>query len=336
MKNIGLDFVVLDNRLSGSFDIFANDITDMLTYGNTSALDIMGSKPINYGHIRRHGWDATITSQNIVKHDFNWSSTLTLSRYKAYWIEREPNYTYGNDYQIRENEPTSISYFYETDGFILPDKSNMPSYQPEGWQDPGQPVIVDQNGDGTITIDDIVHKDGFPTLYLGFGNTFQYKNWDLDIFMYSQLGVVKGNTLSSWSSINDIYNAERNQSIYVKDIYHSTDNYKDAKYPGIANALMASAPLPGNCGTDLGREKADFLRVRNITLGYNFNTRRLGIGNVCNALRLYFDVQNPFTFTSFRVFDPEINTYGNAGGKANGGEYPMTRSWSFGLKVSFN
>ena len=154
--------------------------------------------------------------------------------------------------------------------------------------------------------------------------------------MYAQLGVVKGNTLSTWSSINDIYNAERNQSIYVKDIYHSTDNYQNAKYPGIAQALMASAPLPGNCGTDLGREKADFLRVRNITLGYNFNTRRMGIGNVCNSLRLYVDVQNPFTFTSFRVFDPEINTHGNSGGKANGGEYPMTRSWSIGLKVSFN
>lgn len=336
MKDAGLDFVILDNRVSGSFDYFVNDITDMLTYGNTSPLDIFASQPINYGHIRRQGWDASLNTQNIVKHDFTWSSSLTLSRNRAYWIEREPNYTYGNEYQIRRHEPTSISYFYETDGFILPDKSNMPDTQPEGWRDPGQPIIVDKNGDGKITIEDIVHKEGFPKLYLGFGNTFTYKNWDLDIFMYSQLGVVKGNTLSTWASISDIYNGERNQSIYVKDIYHSTDNYKHAKYPGIANALMASSPLPGNCGTDLGREKADFLRVRNITLGYNFNTRQMGnFWKNISALRLYFDVQNPFTFTKFRVFDPEINTWGNAGGKANGGEYPMTRTWSLGLKVSF-
>lgn len=332
MKNVGIDFVLFDNRVSGSFDYFANDVTDMLTYGNTPALSMFTRQPINYGHLRRHGWDATINTQNIVKSSFSWSSSLTFSRYRAYWLEREPNYTY-NEYQIRENEPTSISYFYKTDGFINADKSNMPASQPEGWRNPGQPIIVDKNGDGTITIDDIYHQEGFPTIYFGFGNTFTYKNWDLDVFMYSQLGVVKRNAIRSWIVLSDIYGAARNFSTIVKDIYHSTENPDEAKYPGIADALN-STPLPGSCGTDIGRDKADFLRIRNITLGYNFNTRNWkGAGRYIHGLRVYFDAQNPFTFTNFEIFDPEIDSAGR--GRSAGGQYPMIRTFSLGLKATF-
>ena len=330
MKNIGVDFVFLDNRISGNLDFFMNDITDQLTYGNTAALSMFSSQPINFGHVRRQGWDATINTQNIVKKDFTWSSYLTLSRYRAYWIEREPNYSYS-PYQIRHHEATNISYFYKTDGFILPDKSNMPATQPEGWQYPGMPIIVDKNGDGEITMDDIYHKEGFPKIYFGFGNTFTYKNWDLDIFMYSQLGVVKGDPIRNWISFP--YAGDLNVATEIKKVYNSSTNYKNAKYPGVANSL-AGATLPEGCGTDIGRDNADFLRVRNITLGYNFNTKKFGrLSQYISALRIYADAQNPFTFTHFKTFDPEINSWGS--GKAAGGEYPMIRTFTLGVKATF-
>ena len=92
--------------------------------------------------------------------------------------------------------------------------------------------------------------------------------------------------------------------------------------------------LPGGVGTDVYYQNANFLRVRNITLGYTFDARTLGsLSKYIQAIRLYADAQNPFTFTSFDNFDPEVQTGGGyKGGKA---EYPMTRTFSLGLKVQF-
>ena len=77
------------------------------------------------------------------------------------------------------------------------------------------------------------------------------------------------------------------------------------------------------------------MRVRNITLGYNFTNKQLGVlGKFINTIRVYADLQNPFTFTSFRYFDPEVQT-GNASNKGSNAEYPVARAYTLGLKVSF-
>ena len=96
---------------------------------------------------------------------------------------------------------------------------------------------------------------------------------------------------------------------------------------------QANVTLPGGAGTDIGYENSSFVRVRNITLGYQFERNNLGLfGKYVSGLRLYVDVQNPFTFTSFKGFDPEVVTGGGyKGGKA---EYPMTRTYSVGLNLT--
>lgn len=157
MKNIGLDFSLLNDRVSGSFDYFWNDITDMLGYANSNGLSMFGSYPINGAHIRRYGWDATLNTVNITTKDFKWTSILTLSHTNAIWKERMPNHTY-NEYQIRKDEPVNARYYYRTNGLVNLDKSNMPSYQPEAYQKPGCPIIVDLNGDGQITVEDVDMK----------------------------------------------------------------------------------------------------------------------------------------------------------------------------------
>ena len=331
MKNIGLDFSILDNRVSGSFDYFVNDVTNMLGTANTSGLSMFSTYPINGGHIRRYGWDASINTVNISNPEFKWESVLTLSHYNSIWKERFPNYDYS-EYQIREDEPVNALYFYRTDGIVNTDKSNMPSYQPEGFQYPGCPIIKDLNGDGAITVDDVDMVNVVPKIYWGFGNTFYYKNFDLNIFVYSQLGLKKYNYAYDWSDPRELANQTTNQGTIINRVY-SYETNPDGDLPGIAYRL-SSASLPGSCGTDVYYKDASFLRVRNITLGYTFNAKNLGsLKNYINSLRLYVDAQNPFTFTSFETFDPEVQTGGSyKGGKA---EYPMTRTFSFGLKVQF-
>ncbi|GHT30502.1 SusC/RagA family TonB-linked outer membrane protein [Bacteroidia bacterium] len=331
MKNAGIDFYLFKDRISGSLDVFQNDITDMLGTANTAGLSMFSRYPINGAHQRRAGWDATLNTKNILQRNFSWSSVLTLTRYNSQWIERMPNYDY-NTYEKRGKVTTNARYYYEIDGYINMDKSNMPASQPASAQYPGYPIIVDQNGDGEITIDDIVMEDNTPKLYLGFGNTFNYRNWDLDVFVYSQLGVHKHNYALDWAIPTDLSNENSNSNLYAKRIWNSQTN-PDGTLPGIA-ASLASVTLPGGAGTDARFQDASFLRVRNITLGYNFKGRSLGaVGKVISNARIYIDAQNPFILTKFEGFDPEVYSGGDyKGGKA---EYPQTGTYSVGLRISF-
>ncbi|HZL10332.1 MAG TPA: SusC/RagA family TonB-linked outer membrane protein [Prolixibacteraceae bacterium] len=330
MKNIGIDFSILKDKVWGSFDVFQNDITDMLGSANTAGLSMFGTYPINGAHLQRKGWDATVNSKNLQTEDFLWTTILTLSRYNSLWIERMPNYDY-NAYEIQGKVASNARYFYQTSGIINADMSNMPSSQPAAAQKPGYPIIVDQNNDGEITIDDIKMSNEVPKLYFGFGNTFNYKKFDLDIFLYSQLGVNKYNYARDWASSIKLANSISNSNSFAFDMWNSQTN-PNGTQPGIAWDL-ASVTLPGSAGTDIGYQNASFVRVRNITLGYNISGRILGaIGQYVSNIRIYIDAQNPLTFTKFEGFDPEVYTGGGyKGGKA---EYPQTRTFSAGVKIT--
>ena len=97
---------------------------------------------------------------------------------------------------------------------------------------------------------------------------------------------------------------------------------------------MKTVSLPGNALTNADIQNASFVRVRNITFGYNLSGQKLGdIDKYISNIRLFVDVQNPFLFTNFDGFDPEINTGG--GSLKAKAEYPQTRTYSFGAKITF-
>ena len=96
---------------------------------------------------------------------------------------------------------------------------------------------------------------------------------------------------------------------------------------------MRSDALPGNAGWDLSRQDASFVRVRNITFGYNIAGSKLGpaLSKHIDSARVFFDAQNPFIFTTFSGVDPEIYI-GNSSSPAG---YPMIRTFSLGAKINF-
>lgn len=335
MKNIGLDFSILKDKIWGSLDFFRNDVTNLLGTAPTSLLNMYGYRPINGGHYKRTGVELSLNTLNIQTPHFKWTSSLALSHYNAYWIERMPNFDYKK-YQKRENEPMNAYYYYKTIGVINEDRSNMPDSQrslPREAQLPGYPIIDDRNGDGKIDIDDIYMDNTLPKVYYGFGNTFTYKNFDLDVYMYGQLGVKKFNSThaSNCSAANLASGTlASNPTDYAYSIWNSQIN-SNGTVPGIASSK--SVALPENAPINTFWEKASFLRVRNITLGYNWDTRKLAFlkGNIQN-IRLFVDFQNPFTLTKFEGDDPEITT---AAGNLGHGQYPQLRVYSFGAKISF-
>ena len=335
MKNIGLDFSIFRDRIWGSVDVFRNDVTHLLGTAPTELLGMHGTRPINGGHYKRTGVDVSLNSLNLQTHDFKWTSQITMSHYNAVWIERMPNYDYQK-YQKRKNEPMNAFYYYKTTDIIDVDKSNMPESQrslgPAACM-PGYPIVEDKNGDGIIDVNDSYMDNMLPKLYFGFGNTFTWKNFDLDIFMYGQLGVKKWNDAYSYSA--DAGNLSRgvdahNVGIYSYNIWNTQTNM-NGHFPGIA--ISKSVALPENLGFDYTRENASYVRVRNITLGYNLGPKELSIfKGYIRGIRVFVDFQNPLTFTKYKGYDPEINT---SSSNLTGGQYPQMRVYSIGAKLTF-
>ena len=334
MKNVGIDFYLFKNRFWGSIDVFRNDVTDLLGEAPGEPLSMVGMRPVNYGHYYRSGVDVALNSVNVRTADgFTWSSMLTLTHYNMYWLERTENYDY-QEYQIRDREPMNANYFYHVTGIINADRSNMPESQLSlgaNSQMPGYPIIEDRNSDGVIDINDIYMDDVLPKISIGFGNTFTYKNFDLDIFLYGQFGATKYNYAFQWANANSLaYSPPQNSNQFAYLIWNSQTN-TEGTLAGIATSK--SDPLPGNAGWDLGRQDASFVRVRNITLGYNLDGSLLGnvLSKRVENIRIYVDFQNPFTFSKFSGVDPEIYT-GNSSSPAG---YPMIRSYTIGAKFNF-
>ena len=334
MKYIGLDFHLLKDRVWGSVDVFRNDVTELLGEAPGEPLSMVGTRPVNYGHYYRAGWDATLNTVNIKNlGGFTWSSIITLTQYNMYWVERTENYDF-QEYQVRENEPMNANYFYHVSGIINSDRSNMPESQyslDETWQMPGCPIIEDKSGDGVIGLEDIYLDDTLPKISIGFGNTFTYKNFDLDIFLYGQFGSTRYNYAMNWAFPGTLaYSPPQNSNQFAYELWNSQTR-ENGTLPGIASTKTTA--LPGNAGTDLRRQDASFVRVRNITFGYNLNGKYLGkvLSKRIDGIRLFLDVQNPFIFTKFSGVDPEIYI-GNGSSPAG---YPMTRTFSIGAKFNF-
>jgi TonB-linked SusC/RagA family outer membrane protein len=321
-KNLGLDFGFLGERISGSFDIFSDDLTRLITNVNTPMLSQIPTAPINSGHRVRQGWELGINTVNLRKASFEWTSLITLSRTKLRWEERFAN-TFLRGWQ-NEQDLVNSYYVFKTDG-ILDGVKTIPEWQPAGARQPGSPIFVDRNGDNKIDTMDLYRIDPDPKFALGFGNTFRYKGFDLGLMFYGQVGGKATTPAAAWSSAVDFVVGSQNGVRELNEVW-STANPTGIR-PGVAYNESALG-LPA--GTDIGLQSTNFVRCRNITLGYTFQSGNLT--RYVSNLRLYVDVQNAFIITDFKYVDPEISVTSVKGGPA---PYPMARTYSFGVRANF-
>ena len=328
MKNIGMDLTMFKNRVSLSLDLFRDDVTRLITYASTDPLGFLATEPINGAHQVRKGWDITLDTKNYKSDKFNWSTTLNLSHVDFRWKNRFPNYvqsTYQGVPYTGIQDPVNSIYAFKTNG-IIQIGQEVPAYQPAKASFPGSPIFVDNNNDGVIDGKDIVRFNASPDINIGLGNTFNYGDFDLSVFFYGQFGAYGNNQLLSWTNPLRIVTKDQAGIREINQVW-STSN-TDGKYPGVSyNESSLALPV----GTDVRIQKRDFVRCRNITLGYNFNSKVLK--NYIKDLRFYVDIQNPFVFTKFEIGDPEVDSQGNSAGLA--APYPMVRTCSLGINVNF-
>lgn len=324
MTNIGLDFSLLKSRISGSVDLFKDDNPNLI-YGNapTAPLASIQTYPVNAGHQVRKGYEIALNTVNVKSGIFEWTSVLNISHYRHTWVER-PEYE-GLQSYIKDTDPVRAIYVYETDG-ILQVGDTPGNYQPSNARQPGSPLFIDRDGNDSLNNGDVMMYSMDPKIILGFGNQFTMKNWDLGIFFYGQFGAWDWNNSYAWADPLAFVNGTQNGSQDIKNVW-STKN-PDGFLPGIA---YNESSLGLSAGVDTWLDKKDFVRCRNITLGYTFNIPALK--KVVPNLRLYLDAQNPFIFTQYKGGDPEISFPKPRVSAA--APYPMTSTYSIGVNATF-
>ncbi|MFT2008520.1 TonB-dependent receptor [Pontibacter sp. 13R65] len=316
--NLGLDFAFFNNRISGSFDIFRKTAKDLLDVIPLPSNNAVGFQYANVGTTRSDGVELSLNFVNI-EGPLSWTTTFNISSYKNYWVERNPVTPLAP--YIEEGDRIREIYGWKTDG-IINNVEDIPAHMPNARL--GNVKYVDVNNDGKLDIDDVVKLgSNDPRFNLGLGNTFIYKNFDLNFFFYGFLGREIFNNYSGFYDpmLLGIQNA-RNTLVGIRNLW-TADN-PNGTLPGIANNPYAGANASGN--SDFYLEKGGFVRLKNITLGYNIPISIFGASRPISAARVFVDMQNVAVFTKYRGYDPEFT-------QAN--PYPQALSTTFGLNVTF-
>lgn len=311
--NIGLDYGLFNNRINGSIEVFRRDATDLLSSVPLPANNAVNRFNTNLGATRSEGIEFSLNSRN-TQGALKWETSFNISRYSNRYLERNP-YIALQPYQ-RADDPLNIVYGWKTNG-ILKDLKDKPSYMPNARL--GNIVYVDNNNDGKLDVNDVVvlgNRD--PKWIFGLGNTFSYKNIDLNIFMYGRIRQYMSNNLSGFYSPGRIDVADAlNTLVDIKKVW-SADN-TGGTLPGVAaNAYSGSNPSGSN---DFYQQNVNFLRLRNITLGYTLNTKK-----IIRSARLFIDVQNLALLSNYKGYDPEIT-------ETN--PYPQNLSSTIGVNINF-
>jgi TonB-linked SusC/RagA family outer membrane protein len=327
--NLGLDFGLFNDRITGTFEVYDKTISDLLSYKPLPSFSIVNSVASNVGKTQSRGFEFTLKTINIQSNDFSWITDFNIAHYKDTWKERDPEVVKTLPKFVGLNDPIRAIYGYETDG-ILQIGETVPAAMP-GLQ-PGMVKVKDSNGydangnltgqpDGQLNSADAVYLgNADPGYSYGFGNTFKYKRFDLNIFMYGMFDRVKYNDdmavaydLSSkmgafgWNALD-----------MVKDRWAS-DNTSGKNPSGLINPY-------GSYTGNFFREKADFLKCRNITLGYTMTKDMFPNQKIFESLRLSIDAQNLFVVTPYSGIDPELSSFI---------AYPAQTSIILGLNVTF-
>ena len=320
--NIGIDFGLLNNRINGNIDFYTSTTTDLLLQRNLAKISGYSNVYMNMGKTANKGLEVTINSKNIVTKDFTWGTNLVWS-----WNKNEIKDLYGDEKSDIGNrwfigEPISVIYDYEMVGIWQKDeieRGDHLKWDPQA--QPGDVKLRDVNGDGKIDPNDdkTIQGQTTPKWIGGLTNTFTYKNLSLSIFIQTVQGLKRNNSLLAMAS------DEMGRRNSTTEIGYWTESNPSNEYRSLSktsNRWGYGFPCD-----------ASFTRIKDITLSYQFPAQITNALRI-SALTVYASARNLATFTSWKGWDPESDiTQRGWGGYEN--NYPMTKSYVFGLNVTF-
>ncbi len=312
--NVGFDFAILKNRITGSLDVFNRNTEDLL-YNYTAQQPPFVRDRIftNVGTMSSKGVEFQISASAVQTKDFTYGFDLagsTLNNkltklssdvFKVNWITYYGLPSPGNlGDAFRLTQGGSPGNFYGKRFAGFNEDGKWLFYKADGTT--GRSTELSDNDLGVI-------GNGTPDFQLSLNNRFTYKNFDLTILFRGKFGF-------------DILN--------LKELYFGNKKW-------LPNNLLKTAVTKHNelnddpQYSDYYLEKGDFVKLDNLTLGYTFNLKSQYIRN----LRLYGSARNVFTITGYSGVDPEVNDTGFESGVDKRDYYPLTTSVTFGLSVGF-
>lgn len=320
--NIGVDFGILNNRINGNIDFYTSSTTGLLLKRNLPKISGYSDVYMNMGKTANKGLEVTINSKNIVTKDFIWGTSLVWS-----WNQNKIKDLYGDGKDDIGNRwfighPISVIYDYEMEGIWQEDEIERGDHLNQDPQaQPGDVKLRDIDGDHKITPegDKTIQGQTTPKWTAGLTNTITYKGFTLSVFIQTAQGQKINNSLLAMAADEQ---GRRNSTTEVG--YWTAENR--------SNEYRSLSKTSNRWGYGFPRN-ASYTRIKDVTLSYVFPavvTNALHI----NALTAYVSGRNLYTFTSWKGWDPEANiTQRGWSGYEN--NYPMTKSFVFGLNVTF-
>jgi TonB-linked SusC/RagA family outer membrane protein len=341
--NLGLDFVLLSHRLTGTIDLYESNTFNVIMDENIPSITGYPVITANIGKLRNRGIEIAISSVNIQTKDFRWTTDVNWSKNKEEWV----NLVNGKQDMVGNNwfigQPVQVFRTYQVAGLwqnTASDLAEIAKWAANGYTfAPGQYKPVEQ-GTPNYKLEDndkVIRGTVRPKWIAGLTNTFSYKNFELSAFIYARIGQSYFSSLQPGGSTGGSYVG------YVRTMdinnFWSADN-PNAKWPQLTTNPKAS-------NADVNRatfiNDGSFVSVRNIALSYNFQPNVLDKLKI-KRLQIYAQVLNPFLFGGAVVkagINPDdtngwtsVNSVGDPTGGSNNNTM-IIRSWVFGVRVNF-
>lgn len=338
--DIGLDLKLFDSKVSIVTDYFSDTRKDLLipnipVSGITGVYAPGASAPtVNAGTVKNSGIEFAIDYKNKFSENFslNLGYNVTFLENKVLEVNNGTGFIEGGSFGVGQPAPSRmevglpIGYFYgyKTNG-VFQNQTEINAHPSQialgANAAPGDIRYADVNGDGVIDTKDRTNLGNpIPKATMGFNLQLSYKNLDFAVYTFASVG-------------NDMV---RNYERTLSDANRL--NYVLGRWTGEGTSFSTPRVTTGastnNVFSDYYVEDASYLRIQNIQLGYTLNstvTEKAGI----TKLRLYTGVNNLYTFTKYRGFDPGASNGAPIGGGIDYGFYPTPRTYLLGLNINF-
>lgn len=337
--DIGLEFGLFDDRVFGVIDWYKSTTSDLLlnvqvpsSLGFTTALQ-------NIGEVENKGWEISLSTRNLVG-DFKWSTDFNFAtndnEVTRLGSSGDPILSPGGAgirHITRIGDPIGSYFGYVVDGIYQTqqDIDNAPADTQAPDARPGDFRFKDINNDGVIDPDDRTAIGNYlPDYTWGLNNRFSYKGFDLSILFQG----VEGSDVLNITR-RHLGNGEANFNSYAE----WNNRWISPSQPGNGQIPRADRQT-GNHGNNnrpssFQVEDASYIRLRNITIGYNLPAEMLG--QYVRSFRVYASGTNLFTSTDYLGFNPEVNnqsSFTNVQGE-DYGAYPLSKVFTVGVNVTF-
>lgn len=322
--NIGLDWMSLGGRLSGTIDYYDRKVDGLLyEYVVPTPPNLVDKTLANGGVMRNKGMEILVSAIPVQTKNLEWNTTLTWS-INSNKLESLSGSIFKTEYDYFKTGTAEYSGQVTDSHIVQVNQSigNFYGFKVVDVDSDGYWIYEDRNGElvnykdfGHAPEDRHVIGNGLPKWYAGWNNSVRYKNFDLSVTMRGAFGF-------------QIINGAR----------MNYENPKNSRYENrvktVDRLIFGKATLNKEVEPEFNSyyvEDGDYWKIDNITLGYTFPQ----IGKYIKSLRIYGSVLNALTITGYEGIDPEVPTEGLNPGYDTRDRYPTVRSFTFGLSVKF-